>query len=68
MRLVWVRKEDSRDRWRVMNLPTKENMAAEIRPILSPKLRRPAASAERVTVKLSHDRTARFKEEAIGWN
>ena len=40
------------------NSPTKENMAAEMRPILSPKLSKPAASAERVTVKLSHDKTA----------
>lgn len=37
--------------------PTNENMAAEMRPILSPKLSKPAARAESVTVKLSHDKT-----------
>ena len=47
--MKWVQKED--------NSPTKENIAAEIRPILSPKLSKPAARAERVTVKFNHDKT-----------
>lgn len=42
----------------MMAIATNENMAAEMRPILSPKLSKPAAKAERVTVKLSHDKTA----------
>jgi hypothetical protein len=37
--------------------PTKLNIAALIRPTLSPKLSRPAASADNVIVKLSHERT-----------
>lgn len=41
-------------------------MAAEMRPILSPKLSRPAASAERVTVKLSHDKTVRSEGKKKG--
>ncbi len=38
-------------------MATKENIAALIRPTWSPKLSRPAASAESVTVNESHDRT-----------
>ena len=38
-------------------------MAALSRPTLSPKLSRPAASADRVTVKLSHERTGQSRAE-----
>lgn len=54
----------SRDNGRVYS-PTKENIAAEMRPILSPKLSKPAARADSVTVKLSHDKTVRSKIEMI---
>lgn len=46
--------------------PTKLNMAALIRPTLSPKLSRPAARAESVIVKLSHDKTGREGKELLG--
>lgn len=49
----------------IYNSPTKLNMAALILPTLSPKLSRPAASAERVTVKLSHERTGDEKRREI---
>lgn len=42
-----------------IHLPTKLNIAALIRPTLSPKFSSPAASADKVIVKLSHDKTIR---------
>lgn len=41
----------------MMEMATRLKSAALTRPIRSPKLRRPAARAESVTVKLSHERT-----------
>ena len=50
----------------MMAIATKLNMAALIRPIWSPKFSSPAASAESVTVKESHERTVWKGKRAEG--
>lgn len=48
-------------------IATNVNKPAEIRPMLSPKLRRPTASPPRMTVKLSHERKVRsFAKKTLG--